>query len=545
MRTTPTLLAGRDALALAGSESFVARWQTLYDSCPWATACQHPDFVLTWYRLYQPRYVPVLVVETAADGALLGLLPLALHADGRRLSGAGDQQAEYQGWLLAPGADRRFMVRAVRSLQARFAHADLCLKYLPAGIPLSGFDETRELGSNCVWRRHRRPLMTIEAGAMARQRSKKNHRQNFNRLGRHGELRFERVTCHAQFARLLAEICHQYDFRQAALYRAMPFADDAAKRLFCLELHQRGLLHATILTVGQDIAAAHLGVLSAGRAVHLGINTHDPAWAGHSPGNLLLAMLGVQLAQEKLPLLDLTPGGDGYKEHFASEHDVVLELCIYSNSARRWRAQLQQGLAGFAKPRLHKAGFDATGLRAWRMHLGEGRWPGARSWLDKLRPRSVPTVLRHAGTSQPAVGGMPISRNRLADILKFDGEGSAARYSEFLNTVMKRMERFHHLYTFIQDGTLAMSCWASTDQEQALPASSAGPAAAPVLVLSDLYVHRQCESSALVQGFIDGLVQAVSKHHEGEVLYSGVLSAQFKIALARCGFVDAMRQASG
>lgn len=545
MGAKPTLLVGREALEYAGSPRFQARWQALHDSCPWATACQHPDFVLPWYRLYQPRYVPVLVFEAAADGALLGLLPLALHADGRRLSGAGDQQAEYQGWLLAPGADGRFIVRAVRSLQVRFAHADLCLKYLPAGIALGGFDETGELGSNCVWRRHRRPLMAIEAGAMERQRSKKNHRQNFNRLARSGELRFQRVTAHDQFARLFGDICRQYDFRQAALYRAMPFSDDAAKRLFCLELHRRGQLHATVLTVGQDIAAAHLGVLSAGRAVHLGINTHDPAWAGHSPGNLLLAMLGVHLAAEHLPLLDLTPGGDGYKEHFASAHDVVLELSVYSNAARRWRARLLQGAADLAKARLGKAGLDPTGLRAWRMHLAEGRWPAARRWIERLRPASPPAVLRYAGTGRPGAGGMPVSRNRLPDILSFDAEGSAARYSEFLNTVMKRMERFHHLYTFIQDGTLAMYCWASTDQSKGGGEPGAGASPAGAVVLSGLYVHRRCEGGPLVQGFIESLVQAVARHHGGEVVYRGVLGAQLKAALERCGFVDATRQASG
>lgn len=539
MGAKPTLLAGRDALDYAGAERFQAQWKALYDSCPWSTACQHPDFVLPWYRLYQPRYLPVLVLEQGADGALLALLPLALHADGRRLCGAGDQQAEYQGWLLAPGADRRFIVRAVRCLQARFAHADLCLKYLPAGIDLAGVDDTGELGRHCVWRRHRRPLMATEAGAMARQRSKKNHRQNFNRLQRGGELRFERVTDHAQFARLLGDICHQYDFRQAALYRAMPFSDDAAKRLFCLELHRRGLLHATVLTVGQDIAAAHLGVLSAGRAVHLGINSHDPAWAAHSPGNLLLAMLGVQLAAETLPLLDLTPGGDGYKEYFASAHDVVLELCVYSNAARRWRARLLQAAAGFARARLRSAGFDATALRAWRMHLAEGRWPAGRGWIDTLRRAAPPALLRHAGTGPPCANRLPVSRNRLPDILKFDAQGSAAGYSAFLNTVMKRMERFDHVYTFMQDGALAMYCWASTGQRQA-----PGQPAPGAVVLSGLYVHRRCEGGELVRGFIESLVHAVGQQHAGQVVYRGVLSAQHKAAFECCGFVDAAHQAS-
>lgn len=545
MGTTPMLLAGREALDVAAADTFQAQWKVLYESCPWATACQHPDFVLPWYTLYQSHFVPVLVVERGANGVLAGLLPLALHADGKRLCGAGERQAEYQGWLLAPGADARFIVRAVRLLQARFAHADLCLKYLPAGISLGGFDETRKLGTNCVWRRHRRPLMQVDAAAMARQRSKKNHRQNFNRLGRIGEVRFGRVSSQEQFARVLGDICNQVDFRHAALYRTMPFAGDAAKRLFCLELHRRGLLHATILTVGQDIAAAHLGLLSAGRAVHLGINSHDPAWAAHSPGNLLLAMLGVHLAHEKLPLLDLTPGGDGYKEHFASEHDVVLELLIYSNTARRWRAQALRSAADFLKQRLRKAGIDSTDARAWLMHLRERSWPGGRRWLDKLRPASAHSVLRHAGLQHPGANDLPIARNRLADVLSFDAHGSSARYNAFLARVMKRMERSHHLYTLVQDGRLAMACWASTEVEQdgaqdgAQPAQAAAAVPPGAVVLSDLYLHRDYERSALVQGFIDGVVGALKNTAADQVVYRGVVNAGRRATLERCGFVDA------
>jgi len=541
MSTMPIVLAGRAALEHATPAGFQAQWRALYDSCPWATACQHPDFVLPWYALYGARYLAVLVVETRGDGSLAGLLPLALEGS-RRLCGAGDQQAEYQGWLQAPGADPGFIVRAVRVLRARYVHADLGLKYLPAGIALDGVDATGELGGNCVWRRHRRPLMRTEAGAMDRQRSKKNHRQNVNRLNRSGQVRFERITDHAQFVQVLGAICRQYDFRQAALYRAMPFANDAAKRLFCLALHRRGLLHVTILTVGGDLAAAHLGLLSAGRAVHLGVNTHDPARAAHSPGNLLLAMLGVHLAEEGTPWLDLTPGGDGYKESFASEHDTVLELVLYANAARRWRAQLLRGIAAFARARLRQAGVDATGLRAWRMQLRERPWSPVRRWLNRLRPASRPGLLRYAGTRPPGADGMLVSKNRLEDILRFDAGASPARYSAFLDTVMKRMERAQHLYTFIQDGTLALSCWART--QAASEAPSAGAAAGEGVVLSDLYVHRRYQGSALVEGFVRQLLHELAIQPPGEILYRGVASASSRAALARCGFVDAAASGS-
>jgi len=548
MTNKPVLLTGRAALEHAGAERFQAQWKALYDRCAWSTVCQHPDFVLPWYALYGSRFVPVLVLEYAADGALAALLPLALHANGRGLSGAGDLQAEYQCWLQAPDTDGRFILRAVRCLQERFAHADLCLKYLPADISLGGIDASCEFGGNCVWRRYRRPLMRIEPGAMDRQRSKKNHRQNFNRLSRLGEVRFQHVTEPEQFAHIVGELCHQYDFRQAALFRERVFAQDAAKRQFNLELHRRGLLHAAILTVGKDIAASHFGLMTPGRAVHLGIMTHDPAWAAHSPGILLLAMLGVHLVEEKLPLFDLTPGGDSYKEHFASEHDSVLELVIYANAARRWQTQLLTSLVDFSRQRLRKAGIDMLDVKAWLMHLRERRWPPSASrWWDKMRPASRAPVLRYAGAAPAAAGSLPVSKNRLLDIVGFDAEGSAASYSAFMCTVKKRMERCQHLYTFMQDGVLAMACWVSTQAAggEAPGDRQAGSPAARTVVLSDLYLHRRCEGSALVGRFIETILHEVVDQQKSEVVYRGAVSTQLKATLVRCGFVDAGVEASG
>ena len=536
------LLIGDDALERVNSEEFRSEWKALYACCPWATASLHPDFVAPWYRHYHALFLPVIVVEEDGNGSLTGLFTLALRRNGRRLSGAGDHQAEYQGWIQGPDAGSGFIVNAVRELRALFPRADICLRYLPPGIPLRWVEEG-VCAQFCSLRSHPRPIMRIDAAAMDRQRNKKNHRQNYNRLKRVGEVQFQRVVEHDHFIRVFDDICDQYDFRQAALYRSMPFASDPAKRRFYLELHQNGLLHTTILTVGEEVAASHIGLLSQDRAVHLGINTYDPALAAHSPGNLLLAMLGVHLATEKMPVLDLTPGGDGYKEHFATEHDAVHELTIYSNTKRRMRMEALLGVIRYGKTRLRTAGYRTADVQAVVAKLKGVRLSGWRELLETLRARlnSRQCEFRHCRSPQAVTADrLPISRNRLRDVLKFDAQGSSVKFREFSDLVMKRLERSNDLYCFVYEGRLQIFCWARSCIVERTSSGSPQDARASgnSIVLFDLCVHRCLEDQELVRRFVEAIVlELEEKRPDAEVRYHGALNRELQAVVERCGFV--------
>lgn len=537
------LLTGRDAIRHADSDDFRARWITLYESCPWATACQHPDFVLPWYEFYGSAFLPVLVVHVLPDGALGGLLPLALDRNGVKLTGAGNQQAEYQGWIQAPGTDSTFIVRAIQEIRTAFREADVFLKYLPPGIPLHWLSDKDVDGKHCVLRTHRRPLMKIDAEAMSRQRSKKNHRQNYNRLRRLGEVGFESVVQEDHFTRALDEISLQYDFRQAALFRSMPFANDPFKKPFQIALHRRGLLHTTVLTVGGNIAASHVGLISKARAVHLGINTYDPALAAHSPGNLLLAMLGVHLVTENVPFLDLTPGGDKYKEQFATEYDSVSELIIYRDTKRR--LLLETGLAAVkaAKTGLRAAGYrPADVLAALEKLKGVRSLPRPASWARGRGSNGRPCALRYAqGPRWLGNSKLAISKNRLHDVIRFDAQGSSFRYRAFMDTVMKRMERSNDLFSHVLDGKLQIFCWVrscTAEQASQQPGATGAPGGHS-LVVHDLYVHRDIQDHDRVRDFLARLLQELTQTHgNAAISYRGALSDELQTVLKRCGFVE-------
>ena len=531
-----TVLKAEAALARAQCPVFQAQWRALLHHCPWAGACQHPDFVLPWYRRYLPGILPVLVLALGPDGSLSGLLALARRHGSRTLTAAGEHQAEYQAWLAAPGAGDGFILAAVRALRQAFPGTDLVLRYLPPGIPLGWIERLGRERALVTLRRHLRPVMQVDAAAMARQRNKKNHRQNFNRLSRMGEVRFERVHEHEHFVRLFDTLCMQYDFRQAALYRQMPFCADPAKKDFHLDLHRQGLLHVTVLTVGADIAASHLGLLSEGRALHIGILTHNPAYAVHSPGNLLLAMLGVQLAQEGVPMLDLTPGGDAYKEHFATGHDAVHELTIHAGAARRVGGRAGAALRRTAKRVLQAAGLRSAGLAATLDALRRG---GPRAWLERLDRRARPCSLRYQGQLGAGAGaGLALARNRLDDVFRFDEGGAATDRWAFMGTVMRRMERAHDLYTLVRDGRLALCCWVQACPGGAPAASEDGAPPRDLLVLSGLVAHPRHADGALLRAFLAQLLAQLAQDRPGAaVVYRGRLDPALRRALEGCGFV--------
>jgi len=538
------LMTGNEALKCVNSEKFRLNWKSLYTRCPWATACQHPDFVRPWYELYHALFLPVIILSENDDQSLNGFLALALHRKENKLTGAGERQAEYHGWIESPNTRSDFIRIAIKKVREKFPDADLSLKYLPPGIPLNWIGDRGSVSKLCSIRSHPRPVMKIDEAAMDRQRSKKNNRQNYNRLKKLGDVRFEKVTEHAHFILIFDELCIQYDFRQGALHHNMPFSSDPFKKLFCLELHKNGLLHTTILTVDGKIAASHSGLLSEGRAVHLGINTHSPEFAAHSPGNLLLAMLGVQLGKENIPLLDLTPGGDSYKENFATAHDEAYELTIYSDLKSRLKNETILGLMRFTKARLRASGYRTADIWTALGKLKNIRVPVLYQLPRKLHEPSTAQYchFQHCHKFQIIIKDrININKNSLNDILKINFYHFSMTRWEFFYTIMERMERSQHLYTFVDDNRLLVYCWIRTrsadsslqpsGQESTWPGNS--------IDLYDLYVREEFKNTEIVQRFICQLLYELKKTNINEAIYySGDLSVELQTAIKKCGFSD-------
>ncbi len=382
------LVSGDDALRLLAEPAFQEAWDALLARCPWGTAFQRRDFTALWYATYEAVYAPLMVVGYAPDGAVVGVLALGVERASGRLLAAGSHHAEYQTWIAEQELGDAFASAAVEAVRARHPGAALVFRYLAPGSPIAWTGDEPWAG-RCVRSPMLRALLDTdddERGAASLR--KKSNRSRLNRLKRGGELVFERVTSPAEFVAALDEIIPVYDLRQGAAHHVLPFAIDPLKRAF----HESMLalpdfLHVSTMRVGGRIVAAHIGVLT-GDSLSLGVYTHAPELAKHSPGKLHLLMLAGLLAEEGVATLDLTPG-PGWKERFASRTDHVDTLEVHFGGGSR----LVRG-ARLVGERLAK-----------RVALSLGSSPDAvRARLRRLRAAGPSGLLRAVVDVHAAVG---------------------------------------------------------------------------------------------------------------------------------------------
>lgn len=352
---------GNDALAFISSPGFLAGWEAVLQDCTWSTACQHPDFIIPWYQIYRDRCSPVVVTAQDDDGTVTGLLTLALINGGKRLVGAGMVEAEYQCWVERPGNGNRFIRQAIEAIRTAFPKSTLHLRYINVGAPV---DWIGSLASGYYYRlhEHARPLMKLDGPEIAGRLESKKNRTKINKLKRSGALSFERVNDHDAFLASFDDVCAKYDRRQKEKNFVAPFQDDPLKGRFYKELHRRGILHATSLNVGDRIAAFHLGLISRDW-LHLGINVQSSDFEAYSPGKLHVLMLGAFLHKEDFLMLDLTPGGDAYKESFATQHDTVYEFLLFPGYLSFLKNRVTVSTRTWAKSALKRLNIRSSLLR--------------------------------------------------------------------------------------------------------------------------------------------------------------------------------------
>lgn len=362
---------GEDAWAKLSDPAFLVEWERLGTACPWSTPCQSSHFVRTWFEHYRSRYWPIVVTLRSDDGMLVGLLALAVCLRTQRVAVAGAHQAEYQAWLATPECQREFIVRALAALDELLPGYELTFKYLPHGLPVEPLLGSPLFRSRARLVAHRRPLMRLDADELKRSLRKKSNKSRWSRLQRLGKLEFSRITDPGAFEAAFDEIIASYDERQRGAHAIAPFAADPLKKAFHLGLMRAapGLLHVTVTTLAGKVIAAHVGL--AGRdEVTLAIVCHDEALAEHSPGKLHLLKLGERLLQEGVGALDLTPGGDPWKERFANAHDEVHVLTLHRSAAVRQVRSLEAGARTAVKRMLESAGVPPGEVRR---RLGELR----------------------------------------------------------------------------------------------------------------------------------------------------------------------------
>ena len=466
---TIELIQGGEADRLLGADAFRDEWTALLRGCPWGTAFQSPGFAGAWYGAYRDRYEPLLVVSRGAGGRLDGLLPLAATPAGDDLVVAGAHQAEYHAWICPPDAGDDFPRHALRAVRRLLPGSGLRFRYLPPNTP-RGWLASAEARSLCLLKAHPRPLMRFGDGKeIAESLAKGSNKSRLRRMEKLGRTEFKRVTDPVEFEALFDEIIGSYDTRRMAINGVAPFRADPCKRPFhSAMMRVPGLLHATVLKVGDRVAAAHIGACGQ-KEVQLGINAHSPFLAKHSPGKFHILFLARMLMQEGYEQLDLTAGGDPYKERFANAWDEVHTLGVFPTPARRVTAAVRGAAVDSAKTALTRYG--VTPARAGAVvetlkRVGPAGIPAAAirragAWVNARRETGVYVldVARARPAKEPV--DADIRRDALDDLLAYEPPDKRwPSRRAFVSAALERLEAGQRLYTIrADDGRLAHYAW--------------------------------------------------------------------------------------
>ena len=544
---------GVEAERLMEEEAFTSSWNVLYAQCPWATVMQSHRFLRIWYLFYRSDYELLLIAGVGARG-LVGLLPLAIHKRTGRLVAAGDSQSEYQTWLASPESVAEFVPKAFAALRTEFHGHALRFLFLAPSTPLGWLKSRHEWTQRCELRPMRRPLMDIGDGERFRQSLRnKDNRYRVKQLERYGQISFARIAAPEQLGELFGEITTYGSFRLSAIHNVRPTGEDPLKQAFLVALmRDLDLVHATVLNVGDRMASAQVNIRN-GNEVILGTSTHSPFFARYSPSSFHILLLGIDLAQEGIATLDLTPGGE-YKDRHATHHDVAHVLTVFFERSGYVRHQVKRSMVSAGKTLLDKSGigrsraFELADLVRHKLtRLSAGRVAAAS--VMRIRQRfydSRETRIYALDTRQISMTPMPtvpeMRRDCIADLLKYDPtESWQPTVSQFHREALKRIERGYSVYTFVERERLLHFGWLIRRQEKSF-LSEVGQDFYPApntVMLFDFHTHTSARGRGLYQQAIREMLQDAARIAGTTLVYISVLAdnAPSRHVIEKAGFV--------
>ncbi len=433
--------AAHDMIA---QNDFTMAWDKLYKNCPWATGYQSVEYVVTWYKMFSTQFSPLLLL-TYKDNELNGLFALAQPINTNEIVVAGNQHPEYRVWLALTENSAHFILQAFAWLQKNCSHP-LNLNYLPHNVELKGLSWHTPLRWHCILKAEKNNWLRMGGDEWLQDymRSKKRLKTKFNKMKRMGTVEFKRVTDPQELDVLLDQIIPLYEFRQGAVHHMMPFHMNPLKRSFTLELLAQKRLHASVLMVDDAVLGALLSVCGRGQ-VHLGEIAYSVFHPDVSPGLIHLWLLVQSLAEDKFKVLDLTPGGDGYKNRFANDSVTLHQFTFYP--------KLTQALYPQAKWLL-KSGLNT--VKSWLKHETRPTPSTSPQWhlIKTYTPENMST-----GDDVLFLG----QKNAVSDVLCFQGGYQAAleniEYFNFLEKSFNLINQGASVYTLVEDNRLIYAVW--------------------------------------------------------------------------------------
>lgn len=336
-----TVQIGPHVLPLITDRIFVSQWNKLAEQDRKFHLLQEPAFVISWYRQHETLFEPIVCVGHDSSGQLVGLMALARSREDHAITHAGDLHAEYCGWIALPAIDEGFVEECLIGIKKTLGVKRWTWKWLPPGSPV-GFLTSRRLAENGIFasfRIERSPVWNLEDMDRFKQLVKtKSIKNQINRFKKMGGFFLERVRDKERTRQLLKTLRLQCDFRQEAIQGVRPFADNPCKQPFFVERQEfPESNHFTVLWSNDRPVSFHFGACNEDTLL-LGLTAYDPTESRNSPGKVHLIELARTLKEEGFHRVDLTPGGDQYKEFFANDSQELVVPTFHFSRAAKLRA---------------------------------------------------------------------------------------------------------------------------------------------------------------------------------------------------------------
>lgn len=464
------MTVGSEATDLLRNESFINVWRKIARIDPKFTSIQEPEFVIPWYESYYVRYMPVLVYGENEKGEIIGVMPLAQERKGGKFTHAGDQQAEYHGWVAQNVYEPVFLVQCLILIKDRFRLTKWNWSWLADGIKIDYFLASilRKHGIYVVVESQAVPLWDLkDAHKMKSVLRSRSVRAKINRFKRRGILEFVRIKDHDQFEKLLPIIAIQSDFRKEVTFDSRPFGDDPCKTPFLREYFKISAnLHVTALFLDRKPIAIHVGVAGKDRVL-LGIICYDPVEGSGSPGSLLIAFLGQKLKEEGYYYFDLTPGSDPYKHRYANCYKNYYRPVFYFNRIAWIKGKIKLAFKSTIKGLLLQY-FDPTRLR---VKLADGKenlrlLKKVGFWKSVLRKIIFEDgrydLLISAG--KPDIDQCPgeFKKQEITHLMASGGSAGIQSRRKLLKKALKRWNEGDILWSFVNHGEVEFTLWMKT-----------------------------------------------------------------------------------
>ncbi|MEM8891518.1 MAG: GNAT family N-acetyltransferase [Bacteroidota bacterium] len=466
----------QEVLEIASIEKDVLEWGNLLSKQDKFTALQNPAFVYTWYRHYIESYSPLLVFGRNEEGRIIAVLPLAVCRKHKYVVCAGNELAEYHGWIADPEIEVEFLLKSLALLKDTLSFKDWHLNWLAPGTNISWINE-QELAKEGIYFLSEEiidPLWNLnDPGKLKKIRKRANVKRCFKQYEARGDFRYERILGKERMRELLEEFARQSDFKKEAIFNRRLFEDDPHIVDFLIDMQDHPELnHFSVLWLDDKPIGFNHGVVEGNQMCLAGYTSYDPSESRNSPGKLHLIELARISTEEGYESIDLTPGKDAYKSRFANDSRQVQKINFYFSKKEFLKARLARQSKEASTAALEKMGVSPYDLKFWKIDF--------LAWLDEVKSRGIgPSLykignwfnnseqiqvfkamdMRKESNSLELPEGYSIRKNDYHCLLEYETSKGFIPRRELFQEALNRFARGDDFYALMKEDKIVYAAW--------------------------------------------------------------------------------------